>query len=446
MKKICIVLMCCMFCLPTYARCTIKYTKGSLSGSTISGTTPSNTNTTGTSFVVGNNPYTCDNCGFVGWLVTSSNQNYLPNEGRIVSPGDTFTAPGMSYCANKTFGLTLTAQWAPIGDFVTPTSRAYTNTEFDKKLDVLPALGNNKIMAFADQNSPDQLGTPVNIINTLGTQVNGDYPTTGTDSDSVVTRDAIKAANANKMTYPIGSAKSVMAYGTTGNAGVARPIYSDNVPYYYGLIDADTLNNAAVNAVNSEFTQVDENGNPSSTGILWRLNDDITYMPTNDCDVPGSQNRTLCKKSLIGENDCNDQSLQNGTFTIVYDECDDGDGNIAYPAGSLAGMFVCSSTPPERLVEGFVPNQQAQSTIQSDYNSWVNNGRPSTVTGDYCYAKLTGPVPSNAASPWVYTEQYNSDPEDEDPHRACAEYCGVDGNAAFEFEVESLPTLFNYMR
>jgi len=162
-----------------------------------------------------------------------------------------------------------------------PTSLSYVESKLSGKLDKLPGLGNNKMLMYTTTSDTEhQVGTPRDIVNTLGDVSNGDY--TDTTGSAVVERGAIKAGIDAKQDAISGTTDYVAVYTSTAGTLDEKPIYGTNTNYADALVTAGSVNDAIVDAVNSELTQIDASGNASANGMLWKISDDITVLGTVD--------------------------------------------------------------------------------------------------------------------------------------------------------------------
>ena len=153
-----------------------------------------------------------------------------------------------------------------------PTSKSYVDSKLSTKLDKLPGLGSDKMLMYTTtSDTGHQVGTPRDIVNTLGDQANGVY--TDTTGTSVPTRGAIKAGLDTKQDNIFGSPDYVVVYTNTSGQLAEKGVYNGTtVKTTDSLVTAKVTNDAIVNAVNSELTPV--------PGIGWRLNDTPTLMTT----------------------------------------------------------------------------------------------------------------------------------------------------------------------
>ena len=232
---------------------------------------------------------TCEKAGdtFAMWVVTSPDP--LNVSAGMAMPGDTYN---IDYClsnndytppydseADRLGTITFTARWASEVTSVM-TSTTYVEAQVSGLQDNFAGLGADTLMTFGSQ-AGQVLSR--DIVTTLGTpNASGNY--TNTSDNSVPTTGAINSGIDNKQNLLNGT--TGFAITGTGTDGVLdeKAIYSLQVGAN-SLIEAGTLNSAIVEAVNSEMTQINENGQPDENGTLWRINDSVTLLPTSSIDL-----------------------------------------------------------------------------------------------------------------------------------------------------------------
>ena len=125
-----------------YAACTITYTCTNGTG-----TPPSNQTGIGSAgFTASANTCSRTDYIFVGWDITNTSNATRVPKGGFVRAGETYSA-GLGGCGSYAVTLTLSPHWIPASDLSVPTSKYYTDTEFDKKLNAIPAM-TNKVLTF----------------------------------------------------------------------------------------------------------------------------------------------------------------------------------------------------------------------------------------------------------------------------------------------------------
>ena len=355
------------------------------------------------SFVVAENTCSKSDYSFEGWLITSSSASYAAS-GDIMQPGDTYTNTNCK--TRDTLVLTLTAQWAALGDRKIPTSKKYVDDGINSKLDKI-TVATNSAITFPTTGTDEQLGAPRGIVATLGTPnaTSGDY--SDTTSTTIPTTGAVLTGVNRKQYISNGSANYVMTQAAEGGEGGmlgAAPIYTTTNKTDQGFIDAVTLNNAIIDAVNHEFTQVDENGIPDSNGSLWRLENTVRLVTTTPSylDIVDNAGQYATATGYCGQNFgtpstntqvCNTgilDSLSKGTWRLDFINSSDSTKTF-----TINGSAICSSVVPTSAVIGNISADSKQLEIQQTYStSFVSGGN-----GKYCYCKMTDP----AISKWVYS-------------------------------------------
>ena len=152
-----------------------------------------------------------------------------------------------------------------------PTSKKFVDAALAQKQPKFEALGNDKLMLYSD--TTDGAVTSRDIVTTLGT---------GTSADTVPTVGAINAGLATKQDVLNGPSGWVAENTGVAGAVVQKPVYSATNNYSNALVEVETLNNAVINAVNSELTVV--------PGVGWTIN---TANNLNLLPVPKTYNPYL---------------------------------------------------------------------------------------------------------------------------------------------------------
>ena len=254
--------------------------------------------------------------------------------------------------------------------------------------------------------SGDKVVTYGSTNGAIGTRnVLDDLDGTTTTDPNLATAEALETAIGAKQSEFLNlSNRNVVTYSGSEYNVTSTPIYDDTVnTFANGLVDAATLNTAVTDAANAEFTQVDENGNPSSNGLLWRINDAPTATLGVDANLPANiAGTSYCYKRHNGQN-----GSAGNCGSTVYNAMQKGEWGTVFPYGTVTGISVCSNIEPsvqygsgdDKWYQwGQVSTNQ--SGVQSQYDTWVSNGRPATPVGGYCYCKLTNP--SISAARWVF--------------------------------------------
>lgn len=320
------------------------------------------------------------------------------------------------------------------------TSQKYLKDELDLKLDKLEGLGANKMLMYTTtSDTTHQIGTPRDIVNTLGTKTNGVY--TDTTSNAVVERSAVKGGIDAKQDNITGKTEGYVAiYTSTPGELSEKGIYNGGtIKGSDTLVTAKTANDAIVNAVNSELTQVDATtGQPSNSGTLWRVSTGLTLLDIAAAASGGGSGSGSGGSSapdlmtLIGVSEAGygrtsnmytgaEKDSYNMSNTIIANDpmafaVDYGNGK-----GVIKGHGRCSETgvtTPWYSTQGY--------TFAADHfvNNLTNETDPDTG-GHYCYCQLDSYTASGSntsialSTPWVF----NGDLGDAD---SCASFCASD--------------------
>ncbi|MBR6363530.1 MAG: hypothetical protein IKS08_00360 [Alphaproteobacteria bacterium] len=240
-------------------------------------------------------------------------------------------------------------------------------------------------------------GTTNGVVGTRN--VLDDLDGTTTTDTNLATAEALETAIGEKQSEFINlSDRNVVTYSGQSYTVTTTPIYDDTVnKFSNGLVDADTLNSAMTAAANAEFTAIED-----PAGTLWQINDapqatleTNAYLPAN---IAGT---SYCYKSHSGSNNTA------GQCGNAYTAMQKGEWGVVFPYGTVTGISVCSNIEPSvQYGSGddkwyqYGQVSTNQSGVQSQYDTWVSNGRPATPVGGYCYCKLTNP--SISAARWVF--------------------------------------------
>jgi len=408
MNKFLVSLIAVMTSMAANATCTITYYCGDGTG-----TPPASQSVaSGTTFTPSANTCTRDGYMFSHYIAGDTFGGTFAQDG-IAHPGTTYTIPfndGMRTCSNS-ITFTLTAQWVPASTAVG--SKSYTDSELDARQPAFTGSATSKLILFPDQNSADGAVGSRDIVDGLGTRntTTGQYSASDLSSTEIPTRGAVLEGLNKKQTKVVGVANTVATYTNTAGVFSAKSVYSSAHNYPTALIDAQTLNSAVVDAVNSEFTRVDENGDPDPNGTLWRINNvnDLTTLTTSGIDLSPLMHTNVasyCYKRL------SNGAVVAGTCTTTPSQYGDWGLVLTYNNEPIqvSGISACS-TVNENLIAGGIPTNQ--SGVQADYESNMAAAPTNSPVGRYCYCKLTDPETSNAR--WVYI--YSKTPS------VCAYYC-----------------------
>lgn len=345
-------------------------------------------------------------------------------------------------------GLVVIATGAHAADPATrdiATSQYYVEEQLSNRQDMVPAVSGDKAV------------TPTGTRGTIGErEIKTDLgnETTNTGDTGLTTIETVNTALGNKqVTLYKQPTVNVLTYtgtnidpnGYTG-VGVATstPIYDETTNTYgNGLVRAGTLNTAVANAVNDALTQVDENGNASNSGTLWRINDLNTVLPITMYAVASDTPTSYCYKRI--QTDSTHTNNRGGCSTTLYDDFARGDWGVVMPRKTwityngtctgnscnreIRGISACTDQTFSGYVYGVMAPAGLSATLQTAYENGQSGATPS---GKNCYCKATEPHigTTTAASPWVFRNTCIS-------ASACALICtelcvgGIRDNARF---------------
>ncbi|MBO7509259.1 MAG: hypothetical protein J6T57_03220 [Alphaproteobacteria bacterium] len=392
-------------CVPIVASatCTIRYACGT--GAT--GEVPGNqTVSTGKVFTPSVNTCTRDGYVFSHYLATPSSYTYV-NDG-VAVPNSEYTIPfnGTNTCS-RSVTITLTAQWV-MANMDTPTSQHYVDAELSTKQPMIvgDANGANKIMLFSDT-TDGEFGSR-DIVTTLGTPnaTTGLY--TGTDicedpendlctnAPEIPTRGAVlNGLNAKQNTIS-GTANWVTTYTNTAGELNSKPIYNVTHSSSDALVEAGTLNAAIADAVNSELTQVTEDGTESSSGTLWRINTTPTLLMTRmylDTSIDGSGHCTHELNDSTDDFSCSGVALPRGGWEVQF----------SY--GNIIGRAWCSNISG---TSGQAADSVANASLEDQYSNWIpTNSSPYGLSGGSCWCRMDNVNGYSVTSSWVLSNTYD---------------------------------------
>ena len=306
------------------------------------------------------------------------------------------------------------------------TSQYYVEEQLSNRQDMVPAKTGDKAV------------TPTGTRGTIGErEIKTDLgnETTNTGDTGLTTIETVNTALNNKQTTLYKQPTvNVLTYtgtntdsnSTTGyyGSGVATstPIYDETTNTYgNGLVRAGTLNTAVANAVSSALTQVDETGNASNSGALWRINDLNTVLPITMYAVASDTPTSYCYKRVQTDSDHTD--ARNSCSTTLYDDFARGDWGVVMPRETgitysgtcsgntcgkeIRGISACTDQTFTGYGYGVMAPDGLSATLQTAYENGQSGGTPS---GRYCYCRATEPHigTTTAASPWVFNITYSS--------------------------------------
>ncbi|MBO7509516.1 MAG: hypothetical protein J6T57_04550 [Alphaproteobacteria bacterium] len=401
-KYLLLGVLCAVFTTSAYASCEIGYKCGHGVRNP-----DSQIIKTGTSFTIDIR----DTCGtpsdgdytFLGWHVTGTDTNFISgdvyNSGTL-APGSTLTIPfanaGDTCASAGKFWLNLEGVWRDNLAVSTPTSQTYVDDGLSHKLNKLANLGGTKMLMYSTSlDSAHQIGTPRDIVNTLGTVTNGLYA--DTSSDAAVERGVIQTAINGKQDASAinnGTEDYVVVYTNTPGQLDEKPVYGGNTNFSRALITAGTVNSAIVDAVNSELIQVDASTlQPSVNGTLWKLSDPTLL----------AMYRVALNTNTDGGGTCAydfEDNIADGLACGVT-ELSRSEWQVYFTYGNVFGKSWCSDIDGGGF--GTVADSATNATLEAQYNAWTpTNVAPYGVAGDKCWCRMDNVDGEPAVWKWVY--------------------------------------------
>ena len=334
-------------------------------------------------------------------------------------------------------GLVVIATGAHAADPATrdiATSQYYVEEQLSNRQDMVPTKTGDKAVP------------PTGTRGTIGErEIKTDLANeaTNTGDTGLTTIETVNTALGNKQTtlYKQPTVNVVTYTGTNTDSnstsgyygsGVATstPIYDETTNTYgNGLVRAGTLNTAVANAVSSALTQVDETGNASNSGTLWRINDLNTVLPITMYAVASDTPTSYCYKRV--QTDSSHTDAQYGCSTTIYDDFARGDWGVVMPRETgityngtctgnscdkeIRGISACTDQTFSGYAYGVMAPDGLTATLQTAYENGKSGATPS---GRYCYCRATEPHigTTTMASPWVFQVKRASG-------SICALYC-----------------------
>ena len=306
-------------------------------------------------------------------------------------------------------------------DTVTVTSQDYVDNVMNTKQNKIAATSGDRVITYGS--TAGEIGSRGVLTDLTGV--------TTSDTNLVTAEAAANAAWDKQVKVNNLSNRNVLMYGAYigGNATEfsAAPIYDNTVNTFgNGLVDAGTLNTAMTTAANNEMVCHEYVPNAAQTPancMLWEINTNASTPLTTTAYLPANvQGGSRCYYEINGDYGSTECGYNTGVAVT-----NPGDWGVIFPYGTVMGISVCSDIEPPIVydwgddytdyVMGAVSTNQ--SGVQSQYDAWVNAGRPSTPAGEYCYCKLTNP--SIAAAKWVFAEKLHDDSGYYES--VCAMYC-----------------------
>lgn len=390
-----------------HATCTVQYACGT--GAT--GTAPTGTSvSSGTTFTPAANTCSKENSVFSHYLATVS--DYTKAQDGVAKPGVTYTIPfnGSNTCSGN-ITVTLTPQWVAASGTPVVSAKSYTDSELLTRQANFAASATDKLILFSGSTN-GAVGERA-VVTSLGTpnSTSGLYSGTDLSSTEVPINSAVNTGVNRKQATVNGTANYVAMYDSNAHmTGGSKGIYNaSSLTDLDTLVEADTLNSAIVDAVNSELIQVGLDGQPSSSGVLWKLNT-VGNLSLLGAAASGGYDMSLlttpggdyCNKSLDAEDMYSD-----GCNSTTYNNLSYGDWAIPFTVNNetvyVTGTSACSSVGG---TAGEV--SENQSTIDDEYASQRSAAPTSSPAGKYCHCKVTGVDGNNVVSRWVFGYSYSS--------------------------------------
>lgn len=262
-------------------------------------------------------------------------------------------------------------------------SKYYVDSELAQKEALIPAKSVDTLLTY-----PKTGGDAVErqIKSTLdNSTIDTSVVTAGAANDKIETRqDAVQSF----------SPDYVLAYSDTDGFVYPYPIQNSTYLNYFGssgLVTAQTLNDSVVGVVNNELTQVDEEGNETATGALWRLNT-ISYAKSR-AQMMLNMSITATGSSKVDRCDTPITVNVSTTYTAPY-----------VINGQFKATSFISTTAPAIDKPGYVFTGELGCKLVSSGGVDISTKR---AKGKYCYCRFrTGTCPSDK---WVYLESYTSE-------------------------------------
>ncbi|MBO4683587.1 MAG: hypothetical protein J5611_03370 [Alphaproteobacteria bacterium] len=291
-------------------------------------------------------------------------------------------------------------------------SKKYVDAEMAKLQPQFAGLGNNKLMTYSSTTN-GAVGSR-DIVTTLGTS---------TTDTSVPTIGAINTALATKQNTVNGTAGYVMTNtGTAGSVG-EKPVYSSTAKKADALVEAGTLNQTIIDAVNSELTEV--------AGIGWQINtaNNLSLLSFGiqlpDASINGT---SYCSRNLESKTDYDGQCSVTTKTAIGASGSKTGKWGAVMPYGDIVGKSVCSAT---NGTNNTAATDAQESSLTTEFNNQTGVGTSALSNGQLnCWCKMESIAGEPAVSRWVFFSSISSV---SDCAYACAGYCAgnVRAHSAF---------------
>jgi len=277
---------------------------------------------------------------------------------------------------------------------ITPvTTKDYVDNVISDKQPLSPITGVNKIMTYGATTGA-QTGSRDIETTSIGTD---------TTADKIAAAGIIVAALNNKQNNVIGSNNWVMTgTNTAGNLG-GKPIYSSTNNYSNALVTAETVNNAAIAAANSEFsceTYVEGAEQIPDNCLIWRIHTNgPTTLPVPRLSIgdPMINGTSRCNRGLDGSNNGNGRCNADTLAYLGAAGNKSGKWGVVFPYGEVAGKSVCSTDIGDVSLIQHAATDEQNAILDAEYAArldFVDGGSNPFV---YCWCKVEQP----AVSKWV---------------------------------------------
>ena len=283
------------------------------------------------------------------------------------------------------------------------TTKDYVDNVISDKQPLSPITGTNKIMTYGATTGAQTAAR--DIIRALGND---------TSAESVPTQGAVRTGLNTKQDAVIGTEDWVMTGSPYDGGYGGKPIYSATNNFENALVTAETVNNAAIAAANSEFsceTYVEGAEQIPDNCLIWRIHTDgPTTLPTPRTSVgdPTIPEISRCFRGL-SETITDLNTCSANTLNYLGESGNkSGKWGTVFPYGDVMGISVCGTVPGS----GGATDEQA-SILDSEYTAQAGTG---VATGHVCWCQMTLP----AKSKWVRVHDYT---ETDDCAPVCASEC-----------------------
>jgi len=288
---------------------------------------------------------------------------------------------------------------------ITPvTTKDYVDNVISDKQPLSPITGTNKIMTYGATTGA-QTGSRDIETTSLGTD---------TTADKVAAAGIIVAALNDKQDNVMGSPGWAMTGSPRDGGYGGKPVYDVSNNYSNALVTAETVNNAAIAAANSEFsceTYVEGAAQIPDNCLIWRIHTEgPTLLPTPRVSLadPNMRGSSYCNRGLDSTSHYyNNVDGECSAETLAYlgvKGNKSGKWGAVMPYGDVMGISLCSSISGTYGAHA-TPEQTA--TLDSEYTTQTSTGN---AVGENCWCKIEQPF----VSKWEYNNHEMS---------SCAQFC-----------------------